>query len=185
MLCRRKHVAKPEKGFPFPDYLEFHQWVTLFFFPKKKEFTEKKTLWKNSISKRVLKKMKKKRNEMTSKWTFICSLAISGSGSEWVKTKTNSVHGNTTQKILDLANGRRYDQWDEAERLLVKLLKKVNNYLVANLIWRWIGRGRRMWLGYTPKFTLHYYSMLYVLCSTTPTIHFGHSVTITMVCHVF
>ena len=66
---------------------------------------------------------------MTSKWTFICSLAISGSGSEWVKTKTNSVHGNTAQKILDLANGRRYDQWDEAERLLVKLLKKVNNYL--------------------------------------------------------
>ena len=96
---------------------------------QKKEFTEKKTLWKNSISKRVLKKMKKKRNEMTSKWTFICSLAISGSGSEWVKTKTNSVHGNTAQKILDLANGRRYDQWDEAERLLVKLLKKVNNYL--------------------------------------------------------
>ena len=74
---------------------------------------------------------------MTSKWTFFCSLAISGWGSEWVKTKTNSVHGNTAQKILDLANGRRYDQWDEAERLLVKLLKKVNNHSV----WRTLFGG--------------------------------------------
>ena len=59
------------------------------------------------------------------------------SGSEWVKTKTNSVHGNTAKKILDLANGRRYDQWDEAERLLVKLLKKVNNHSV----WRTLFGG--------------------------------------------
>ena len=81
--------------------------------------------------------MKKNRNEMTSKWTFFCSLAISGWGSEWVKTKTNSVHGNTAKKILDLANGRRYDQWDEAERLLVKLLKKVNNHSV----WRTLFGG--------------------------------------------
>ena len=104
-------------------------------------------MWKNSISKRVLKKMKKNRNEMTSKWTFFCSLAISGSGSEWVKTKTNSVHGNTAKKILDLANGRRYDQWDEAERLLVKLLKKGNNHSVCRTLFGggWEGGGGCGW----------------------------------------
>ena len=40
-------------------------------------------------------------------------------------------------RIWQIYHGRRYDQWDEAERLLVKLLKKVNNHSV----WRTLFGG--------------------------------------------